>query len=302
MRSWVAAERPDLEVPAELGAALRAALDAARIAWPEIALEAEPFVRFVARKLPETGPVGLALAALRTDELYLTCASARGDARALARVELLCASAIDRAAARLGAAAAQKKDEIRQRVGERLFVPRAVADGPPQPPRIADFAGRGPLDAWLQVVAVRAAVDLLQQAQGREQPAESDVIERAIGADAGPELAYLKQLYRGEFKAAFHEALEALSGRERTILRQHALDGLSIDRLAALYRVHRATAARWVEAARRAVLERTREALSRRLRVGPDELDSVMRVVQSQLDVTLSALLRKGDEGSGGIL
>jgi RNA polymerase sigma-70 factor, ECF subfamily len=78
-------------------------------------------------------------------------------------------------------------------------------------------------------------------------------------------------------------------------LRQHALDGLSIDRLAALHKVHRATAARWVEAARTAALEHTRLALGRRLRVGPDELESVMRLVRSQLDITLPALLRQGE-------
>jgi RNA polymerase sigma-70 factor, ECF subfamily len=271
---------------------LRAAFEAARAAWPDVELGAEPFATFVASKLPAGEPAERSLATLRTTELYLTCACGRGDVRAVAALERLCAAAVDRAAARAGPAATQKKDELRQQVCERLLVPRAT-DGAPQPPRIADFSGRGPLDAWLRVVASRAVVDL-QRAPDRERPAESDLLEGALGADAGPEFAYLKRLYRNEFKAAFREALEALPGREQTLLRQHLLDGLSLIRLAALHRVHRATVARWVDAARRAVLEQTRLSLGRRLRVGADELDSVMRLVQSELDVTLSALLREG--------
>ena len=71
-----------------------------------------------------------------------------------------------------------------------------------------------------------------------------------------------------------------------------ALDGLSIDQLAAFYRVHRATTARWIEAARQAVLDGTRKELIRRLQLSRSELDSVMRLIGSQLDVSLSRVLK----------
>ncbi|HEU4535569.1 MAG TPA: sigma factor-like helix-turn-helix DNA-binding protein [Polyangiaceae bacterium] len=295
MLAYFAAARPDLDAPADLGNALRGALDAAREAWPELALPAEAFVRFLAEKIPERARAEQALASLRTDDLYLTLACARGDASAIARFERLLAPAVDRAIARVGGAAGQRKEDVLQRVRQRLLVPRA-ADGT-APPRVADYSGRGSLSAWVQVIALRGAVDVLQR-HDRERPAEGDVLETALGSDAGPELAHLKRLYRDEFKAAFAEAIAALSPRERRLLRQHALDGLSIDKLAALHKVHRATAARWVEAARKAAFEHTRLALGRRLRVGPDELDSVMRLLESRLDVTLSPLLREPDEAA----
>ncbi|HEU4535220.1 MAG TPA: hypothetical protein VFS00_13925, partial [Polyangiaceae bacterium] len=182
---------------------------------------------------------------------------------------------------------------------QHLLTPRADAGGAPGPPRVADFSGRGAIGAWARVVAVRQAVVLLRR-QRRELPVEDDELARKLEPDAGPELGHLKERYRDEFKAAFAEALGALSGAERALLRQHALDGLSIDKLAALYKIHRATAARRVEAARRAALEQTRRALGRRLRLEADELDSVMRLIESRLDVTLSPLLSEPDEGGAG--
>lgn len=100
-------------------------------------------------------------------------------------------------------------------------------------------------------------------------------------------------MYRDEFKRAFHAAVEALDDRERLLLRQHALDGLSIDQLAALHGVHRATAARQVQAARQSVLAATQRELIRRLRLARGELASVMRLIASRLDVTLPLALRR---------
>ena len=75
--------------------------------------------------------------------------------------------------------------------------------------------------------------------------------------------------------------------RERTLLKQQIVDGLGIDELGALYEVHRATAARWVAAAREKLLLRTRRAFMVRVRISSDECESIMRMVRSQLDVSL---------------
>ncbi|HEU4410222.1 MAG TPA: sigma-70 family RNA polymerase sigma factor [Polyangiaceae bacterium] len=293
------AARPDLTTSAELGAALRSMIEAARAAWPDVELSDEAFVRFVASKLPVVTEVEESLRALHTADLYLACGCARGEARALARFELACGPPIERALDRLRVPT-QQRVEIRQQVRQRLLAPRPnLEGGAPLPPRIADFSGRGSLGSWVRVVAAREAVERVRR-QGREQPTEDDELARRLEPDAGPELVHLKQLYRDEFKAAFAEAIAALPKRDRALLRQHALDGLSIDRLAALYDIHRATAARRVEAARRAVFEQTRLSLGRRLRVSAEELDSVMRLIRSRLDVTLGPLLRDPDEGEGG--
>jgi RNA polymerase sigma-70 factor (ECF subfamily) len=116
----------------------------------------------------------------------------------------------------------------------------------------------------------------------------------ARAPDDDPELAYMKATYRAAFKAAFQEALESLQGRERTLLKQQIVDGLGIDELGALYDVHRATAARWVAAAREKLLVRTRRTFMLRARISSDECESIMRMVRSQLDVSLHRRLAAG--------
>jgi RNA polymerase sigma-70 factor (ECF subfamily) len=57
--------------------------------------------------------------------------------------------------------------------------------------------------------------------------------------------------------------------------------------------MHRATAARWVDAARAAVLGGTQRELIRHLRLSRSELASVIRVIQSQRDLSLPRVLRR---------
>lgn len=62
-----------------------------------------------------------------------------------------------------------------------------------------------------------------------------------------------------------------------------------------MYRVHRATVARWIATLRGTLLERTREALVSRLRLSPAELDSVLRLIDSHLEVGLEGALSDED-------
>jgi RNA polymerase sigma-70 factor (ECF subfamily) len=111
-------------------------------------------------------------------------------------------------------------------------------------------------------------------------------------ADAleNPELAVLRERYRDQVRLAFATALRGLEPRQRTLLRQYHIDRLTIDQLASLHRVNRSTTARWVAAARSATLELTREHLSRSAGIAPGEVDSIIRLVRSQLDLSLREL------------
>src|SRR5438128_2172894 len=80
-----------------------------------------------------------------------------------------------------------------------------------------------------------------------------------------PELGRLKEHYAADFRLAVRGGIAALGRRERTLLRQHFIDGVSLDQLAVLHRVHRATIARWIAQARRTLLELIRASLSQRL-------------------------------------
>jgi RNA polymerase sigma-70 factor (ECF subfamily) len=124
----------------------------------------------------------------------------------------------------------------------------------------------------------------------RHEVAVEDEALAALPAAGDVELEFIKRQYRAGFKRAFLEALSSLESREQNLLRQHFLDDLSIDQLGALYRVHRSTVARWIGKAQEVLLTRTKRALMKQMKVSRSECDSIVRIAQSQLHITLRKL------------
>jgi RNA polymerase sigma-70 factor (ECF subfamily) len=252
----------------------------AHAAWPELVVPDAEFIAYVAARLPEDVP----LHTLCTSDLYLALACANGDARAVAAFERHCIDAIDGTLTRLSA-----DGEVIGEVKQRLRCTLLVGDG--KPPAITTFSGRGNLRAWVRVIAVREALALMR-APRKGTSLEDALLEERVLPDDDPELTFLKGTYREAFKSAFAAALGQLGDRDRTLLKQQLLDGLSIDELGALYRVHRATAARWLEQARQHLIEDTLARMRKQLHVQPEELDSILRLIRSQLDMSLNGLQR----------
>src|SRR5262249_15783420 len=149
------------------------------------------FLRHLAERLPpDRDPLG-GIERAHVEDLYLACACARGDPRAVEHVD-------DRFLSKVGAQVARGSpslaDEVRQIMRERLMGSGGV-------PWIAGYSGLGALGGWLRISAVRVARDL-QRAERRHVPLDSGV--RAAGsAAADPELDYMKTRYADEFSAAF---------------------------------------------------------------------------------------------------
>ncbi|MBF5043079.1 sigma-70 family RNA polymerase sigma factor [Aggregicoccus sp. 17bor-14] len=273
-----------------LAQALSRACAAARAAWPGLPEPEAEFGAHLARHA--AGGSAEALAALNVADLYLAWACARGAPAALAALERLLQRAVGHAV-KGGVAPA---DEVRQALLERLLMGSAERAAP----RILDYAGQAPLERWLRVAAVRTALNLREARGSVARDAGSDSAELAQRAGPDAELSFLKQHYAREFREAFDAALAALGVDERNVLRLHFLDGLSIDQLGRTYGVHRATAARWVVRGRKALLDETRARLQQRWRMSEPELDSVLRQVRSQLDVTLRWLRSTPAPGGSG--
>jgi hypothetical protein len=86
------------------------------------------------------------------------------------------------------------------------------------------------------------------------------------------------------------------------LLRVKYVKGWRLERVATMYRVSRATAARMVAAARDALSAETRRLLRERLALTPSELESLVQLLQSQLEVSLVRLLGTQDPGEEGDL
>ncbi|HEY0483716.1 MAG TPA: hypothetical protein VGD37_39630 [Kofleriaceae bacterium] len=269
---------------AGLGTTVIDIVAAARAVWPAIELADERFVAYLAERVPEDTVPAAALRALHVSDLYLACACVHGDPAALAAFDDHCLSVVDRALARLGLDA-DAIGEVKQRLRWTLL----VADG--RPPRLVGFAGRGALRSWVRVLAVREAWDVLRAARGHL--AADDCVLDVASPGATPELEYLERAYGPEVERAFRAAILTLPARDRTLLRRHFLDSVHINELGRLYRVHRATIRRWLERARDHVLAATRAHLREHLDVPRAELDSILRLVPSQVELDLRPLLAR---------
>jgi len=277
------AERPEAVASDALERALAACVAAGAAAWPGVTVSTARFVRAIATRAGDVAAIAMLVPA----DLYLACGCAEGDAAALVELEARYGRVIERAIAATGAPPAERAD-LGQIVRQRILV-----EGTGRPPRIASYSGQGTLAAWIRVVAAReVARDRTRRTHAEDA---DDALALRIAPD-DPELAYVKRRYRAEFKQAFQHAVDGLESRDRLVLRQHTLDGLGIDQLAALHHVHRATAARWITSAREAVRSATQRALTERLQLAPDELDSLIRMIRSELDVSLPRLLAEPAE------
>ncbi len=283
-----ATQRETLKDERLLEAALHSLVDRACAEHPSLSLSPDAFLRHAAARLPADVPPLDGLAALRPGELYLACACAQQLPAALETFDRLFTPVVAQVASRRGADRATE-DEVAQRVRGRVLLPQP--DG--RPPRIADYTGRGPLAGWVMAVTVRALIDL-RRSEGRHVMLGEDALPERASADF--ELDLIKERYRGAFKTAFEEALCALTPKERNLLRLKLLDGLNIDEIGKLYNAHRATVARWIAGAREALGTGTRARLAAALKLDPQELESLVRLLDSQLDVSISRFLRPEPE------
>nr|HEX4316483.1 sigma factor-like helix-turn-helix DNA-binding protein [Kofleriaceae bacterium] len=253
----------------------------ARAAWPGVEVSRDVFDAALAARVTADDQ----LDALHASDVYLAVACAAGDPAALAALDRHGGDTVRRATSSAGATASEQAD-LAQVIRERLLVPPAGGG----PAKIAAYSGKGALLSWLRVVATREAIRMLPIAR-REPALHDDDLAYLVAPDDNPELGYLKRLYRAEFKDAFQAAVATLPDRDRLVLRQSVLDGLGIDALAKLHGVHRATCARWLESARAAILATTQKILIERLELSRDELQSVIRLISSRLDVSLARVL-----------
>lgn len=220
----------------------------ARSLYPDVAV-AEAELRTVAEARLA---LGIPAAELAATDLFLAIACARGDAAAVRHFET---EHVARIGAWLGA---QEKDaavidEVRQRVRTRALVSR---DG--EPPRIADYSGRGPLGAWVRVIALREHATIKRDAAGDASRDEDALDTLAKTGELTPELAALRARYQPVLAAAFRTAITGLPPRERTLLRLCYVDGMALDAIGRVYGVNKSTVSRWLATARADVLEAAR--------------------------------------------
>jgi RNA polymerase sigma-70 factor (ECF subfamily) len=264
-----------------LAAAWHGLVTTARQAWPTVVLDEDVLAAFIAPRLTGT-ELAAAVAGAHAADLALAAACVAQQPTAHTAFEQVLHE-VDAAGSSTGATEDQIA-EVKQLLRVQLLVPNQG-----KPPGIAGYRGRGPLRGWVRITATR---ELIRHKKKALRDAPADALERLLTSVVDPGLAALKAEYRSEFAVALREAIDDLSAEDRTLLRQQIVDDMSIDAVGAAYGVHRATAARWLLRARAALVAATHRRLADRLKLPVDQIESVIRLVSSQLDASVIRYLK----------
>jgi RNA polymerase sigma-70 factor (ECF subfamily) len=273
-----------------LEAALRRIVREARDRYPTVVLPPETFVVHLARHLPRTEPVRDALGSVDAAALYLCCACALGDAVAVAELEREHFGKA-RAALRRIHGASTLAEDVQQRLREMLFLPGRLGSAP----AITKYGGRGDLASWLRTVAMRSALELV--APSREVPSTDETIAKAAGTAIDPELDAIRRECGAAFKRAIEGALRSLPEESRGLLKRYYFEGVTVEELGRTDGIAVSSVSRRLAKARRLLSKKTRELLGNDSAGRAGELDSMLRVVRTQLEITRSALATADSTG-----
>ena len=197
----------------------------------------------------------LPAAEIHAEDLFLAAAALHGDHEAAAKLRRLYRPAIIAALAAIDASA-PFIDDVEQRLWDA-----ALVGGDGAPPELAGYNGQSALAEWVAGAARRIA----------------PVIRARDAAD---------------FRGALTQALVGLEDRERMIYRLHVANGMTVAMIAKVYRVSDETIARWLAKARDSVIRETQRLLHGEVTLSPAEFESVAARVVSQLDLSVSRIVR----------
>jgi len=252
--------------------------------WPKLALAFDTFRHYASRQVLGSGALEH-----YSEELYLAWACGQRIAGAVEQFEQDYMSKALTAARRYDNSP-DFRNEVAQRVRNRLFLGES--------PKILTYSGSGPLLAWLRIAVTRDALDLLEAGK-RTKPLGQEMADRLLTDSATPESRLVEATYHPTVQAAVETCLTQLSPRDRTILRLHFVDGANIEQIGAMYRVHRATVARWIVSLREQLLSKVHESLEGTHSLSKSEVRSLWRLARHKIDVSVARILAS-DPGDGG--
>lgn len=261
---------PWLTTPAA-AAATSAAWAEAQRQWPSLGVTEAEFVGRIASVLESASPSPVALTTIRPTEQMLVAACLEQRPGAMVALERYAFELLPSVAQRF--ASVLTADELVQRVRTKLLTPP-----PGESPLLARFTGVTSLGRWIRIVAVRLGLDAARSSQRRQ--AREHTLPDAL-PQRDPEFYWMRQLYTENFERILSENLLALPVRDRNLLKAQVVHGMSLEEMARVWSVHRATVARWLRAARLGLLGSVRDGLQVQAGLSESEVDSVLNLIRS---------------------
>lgn len=255
-------------------------------------LDSEPeFAAYVAARLPGFRSVEQEVASVHAGDVLLARGCAQGVPAAIALFEKEMLGLVTAAGRKLSMSQ-ELSDELRQQVRLKLLV--AGANG--AMPKIANYAGTGALRSWVYATGLRTGLNELRRIGRAPVPAGDEQLLVAMpDKNDDQQLQYMKELYRSAFRDAFKASIGELEDRLANVLRHYYLDEMTLEEIGALYRVHKTTVMRWVNKAHAELEVKTKGRMVSHLQLGASEVESVLRLIQSGIQLGLASVLAPDD-------
>jgi RNA polymerase sigma-70 factor, ECF subfamily len=254
-------------------------LAAGKLSWPTLNVDAKELTAYLLERgvTPET--LTQAIAA----DLFLAFACFVKVPSAVQLFQTTYDRIVVAAAKRLDASGSLA-DELRQRVSEQLFVGSAAGA-----PKIGEYRGRGPLSAWLRTCAKRIALRLVKT-HAPEVLMTREALADEISDVCDQELSLLKEHYGELFRQELVLALNELPARDRMLLQLHLVAGLTTTRIAKMYHLNQSSISRQLQRAAATIFTLVKQRIHTRLGVGTAELESLLDLARSHIELTLSTM------------
>jgi RNA polymerase sigma-70 factor (ECF subfamily) len=165
-------------------------------------------------------------------------------------------------------------EELLARARARLLVGDVTTEA-----GLLKYTGRGPVGGFVRTTILRLAID-----QKRREPRTTDEIDRlADVVSSDPTVELMRKQYGGLVAEALRVAWKSLPTDDRLLISYQVFDGLTVDEIGRLLKVHRSTAARRCVTVRERLLVEIRRQLGAQLGAGSTTVDSIMRAVMTGL-------------------
>lgn len=260
-----------------------------KTAWPSLAVPMPLFVQHLAertRQAASWADLSAELGGLSVTGLYLACACTHGIGDALQRFDQAVIQRIPAFLSSLRVTNAFAED-VQQEVRRKLLV--AVDDSPPG---IAAYSGRGELANWVRAVAVRTALSIRRNKNEQNERDDGSIAERMAEYSADPVMESMKRRYGPVFKRVMQQIIAGLPAESRTLLRMYYVDGVPTTQLGVLFGLNQSSMSRKLIGIRGEMFQAAKRQLKGELRLSDTAFEEISALVQSQLDLSLSRILK----------
>jgi RNA polymerase sigma-70 factor (ECF subfamily) len=145
---------------------------------------------------------------------------------------------------------------------------------------LTGYNGRGSLAGWLRVIVARAAIDRYRRAQRHvslEQLQEKGG-NLALASDSRQdEIEDLDSRWGPVISQIVNDAISRLSGRDRLLLSLYYFQKVPLKMMARQFRIHEATASRWLESLRKGIRKQVEGELKKSHGMRTSEIRSLWK-------------------------